>query len=186
MNIILVLILSLSAHAFEAKYDFSEYGDAEKANSFLSFHLDTKKLGLFKSSVTGFVKKFEANGDWKNGQLKNATVSFAAKDVSTDLYARDDKMWNYCFDFKKFEKISLSIKEAQLKDGETVKVMAQMQIRGKMKEVPLEMTMKMNNGKEVVTGSGELSIKGLEIPDPSIGVASVEDLIHVNFRIEAQ
>ena len=59
MKAFLVLfLLAAPAHAFEASGKADDFSAAENAKSYLRFKLNTKKLGLFKSEVTGFVRKF--------------------------------------------------------------------------------------------------------------------------------
>ena len=181
----LTLFFATLAFPFEASFDFKDFASANQAESYLRFHLDTKKLGLFSSTVEGLAKKFTATAEMDGGLVKSAVVSFLAKDLSTDLYARDDQMWNLCLDYKKFEKVEIRIGSAKLTETPT-EVEGRMNIRGKEKPIKIRLGMKRSGDFTVVEGTANLSFKDLEIPDPSIGIANVYDPIQVKFRIEGK
>lgn len=180
----LLFTLATPAFAFETQLAAPDYDTAEKAASYLRFTLNTKKMGIFKSKVTGYAKKFQARGKIEGLKLRDAAVTFPVRELDTDLYARNDQMWNYCLGYKENPEVKITLPALAFGEGKAQTVSAVINTRGKDHPLPLEIKLEKKNGRWVASGSGHASFAQLEIPDPSIGVASVDGDIMIEFSLE--
>lgn len=180
-----IALLSFSAKSKTYFFESDNFEKAELADSFLNFRIKSTKVGLFSSTVAGFVKSFKAQADFTPNKksLKGITLTFNPKDMDTGNQDRDEKLHNFCFEAEKYPIVSIHI-PSKINLGETLrKVPALMTVRGKTKNIFLDLRIVKSNGKVTAFGSSRLSLSALEIPDPSITVASVDDKIHVDFNI---
>jgi polyisoprenoid-binding protein YceI len=178
---ILLLLLTTLANAFSIDGDFPDFDSAKNSKNFFKFEIEAKKLGLFSSTIEGYAKKFQASATIKGAKIEKASVRIPAKHISTDLYARDDQMWNFCFEEKSYPEIRIDLEDTQIDPGAEKVVLAKMQIRGKIK--PIKVNLKRSTSGETYLGETDLAFSQLEIPDPSIGIANVKDSIKVRFQL---
>jgi polyisoprenoid-binding protein YceI len=181
----LFLLFAKICLALTIQQSVTEFDQAAQSKNFVKFAIQAKKLGLFSSTVVGYAKAFTVTGKVKGDKIDLATIVVPVKQISTDLYARDDQMWNFCFAEKSHPEIRVEIKDLSLKAGEEKMVPGKMWIRGKEKEIQLKVKNTSTETSSTYEGSAELSFSQLEIPDPSIGVASVKDSISVSFSFQA-
>ncbi len=171
-------------YAFTLTRGETNFEQAAKSANFIRFQIDSKKLGLFSSSFEGYAKQFTVTAKVKGDTVEKATLVIPVKQISTDLYARDDQMWNFCFEEKTYPEIKVEITNQVLAKGQEKLVPAKVTIRGKEKEVQVSLKNSSDSKKVRYEGTTHLSFSLLEIPDPSIGVASVKDAIDVTFAFE--
>lgn len=186
-----VVFFECIGQARTVEFDFVNYEGASKATSFLRFDMSSTKLGLITTSFQGFVKKFAVKGDVKGEKIvSGATVEFAVRDLDTDIDGRNEKLWNQCLDQEHHGQIKLALEGEIPIDGVDVDLPGQIYLRGYSKPIVVKIrATRRGNNLEVVL-STKLSIKELNIPDPSIVVASVKDEIAVfgqmSFEIAGQ
>ena len=105
-------------------------------------------------------------------------------DLDTDVDSRNEKMWNYCLDSKNNSRIRITVLDNIALNGETQTHSATLFIRGKEKPISLKIKAEqISTGDLIIDLNGDLSLKALEIPDPSIVVASVKDEIKLESHL---
>lgn len=175
-----ILFVSVGAFAKTQTYTATSYKEAQKAKSFIRFDMASTKLGLVTTSFQGYTKQFILEGEIQQNQLaQGAHVEFSVKDLDTDNGSRNEKMWDQILDYKNHPKIRLVIGKELPIDGESKSLPVSISLRGKEKSIMLTGKAQRTSQGIEFDFSGELSIKGLEIPDPSIVIASVRDSIKV-------
>lgn len=186
MKLILFLIfcpLSLWAGSLSSSNSFENFNDAKKSESYLKFVVESTKVGLFSSDVDGYVKKFTAKVDEDKNQLSNMVVEFPVDSMDTDSESRDEKLHNLCMEKTSFPTFKITIKGPLKIEGKKQIVDAILTVRGKEKIAPISLTLSENEGQIQAMGKSVLSLKELEIPDPSIAVAKLSDDIKIEFKI---
>lgn len=182
-QLLIVLTIYLWSGGLFAKtqnFKSASYKEAKQSESFIRFDMTSTKLGIITTSFDGYVKQFTLDGDLQQDSLaEGARVEFSVADLDTNTESRNEKMWNHCLDTKNHPKIHLVLNKGLPLGRETSVIPAMIFIRGY--EKPLVLTGK---GQKTTKGvefdfSGDLSIKDLGIPDPSIVIASVRDNIKV-------
>lgn len=168
-------------------YIHKNYSSAEKSQSFLKFIGQSKKLGFISASFTGHAKKFFIKAKFQDGVFSQVEVSFPVLEIDTDNSIRNDKMHQETLGYLEKKSFSHKIQvflESPIKAGTGQReVPAMMVIRGKQKKISVNLEVKKRGDEYLVSGESSLSIKFLELPDPSIAVATVLDTITVKFFI---
>ena len=163
-------------------YKFGSYEDAKKSNEFIKFDMDSTKLGIITTTFSGFVKDFTISANKERSVLKDLKVVFEVKKMDTDIDARNEKMWNLCLDHKNFSNIIVSFKsEIQRENSEFMAIPATINIRGTEKDFLVNIKTHKENNKVILQGNALVKLSELNIPDPSIFVASVSDLVKISF-----
>lgn len=176
-----IFLISQSLRAEDLKFDFKNYDEAQKAQDFVRFDMKSTKLGLLTTSFTGFVKSFTAKGDLKSTGIENASVEWTAESMDTDIDGRNEKMWELCLDYKNHPTLKLIFDEP-ISFGEN-EIKAHINVRGVDKPVTVAVKALKTDAGVFAEGKAKLSIRALELPDPSIAIASVKDEIVVSFKI---
>ncbi len=180
-------LMTLGLHAKTVQYRYENFKQAKTAESFLHFEMKSVKAGLFTTKFTGVVKKFSAAGDATDEVIQaGSLVEFEVKYLDTDVDGRNEKMWEHCLDFKNHPKIKVTFSDAIPLDGESHTIRSTLTIRGKTKNASFNVKAKKKNDAFVVDLVGQLSIKDLEIPDPSIVIAYVKDQIQVSGHLQIE
>lgn len=188
-NIPLLLFTSVAflfpKFSWAESYDYSStnYSDAKKSESYLKFEMASTKVGLFTTHFTGYAKKFSVSGNKKQNLVSDATVEFNVDQLDTDTDGRNEKMWNHCLDISHHPKVSIKLKESISIDGVERSIPAIINLRGEDHAIQLVVKATKEENKLLVDIKGELSIKELNIPDPSIAIASVRDAIDISAHI---
>ncbi len=179
--IILLLCLGFSNHTFAKTLTLqnSSYEIAEKSANFIRFDMKSTKIGLITTSFTGFVKNAKIDYEESPTAYKNIAVSFLGRDLDTNISGRNEKMWSLCLETEKHSQIVLKIPEIS-KVTAPFKVAAEITVRGKTYPIQIEVG---EVSEQIISGQADLSLKGLDIPDPSILVAKVKDLIQIRFHL---
>ncbi len=175
---------SLPAQAFSVKQASEKFDEAAKAKSFLKFTIPTKKMGLFRSEVTGYATKFSATAKIDKGSATDISIELPVRGLDTDLYARNDQMWNACLAQKEHPVLKLTFPSLKFEEGKEVKAAGTLSVRGKQKPFEAAFTLEKKDKRWVAFGKATTSFEALEIPDPSIGVASVDGPIQMEFFLE--
>lgn len=158
---------------------FETYKAAEKADSFIRFDMKSSKIGLFTTSFTGFVKRFNIEYEESKDKFSNIIIRFNVTDIDTDTSGRNEKLWTYCLDKDNHPIITVSLPIIK-KSESSQNVSGKLNLRGEEHDINLSIT---SASDKSIVGSAELSLKTLKIPDPSILVAHVKDEIKISFHL---
>jgi polyisoprenoid-binding protein YceI len=177
-----------SEKSYSQNYSQTSYAEAAKSENFVRFDMKSTKFGLVTTSFSGFAKKFSVSGTVTgNGsvdKISNAKLSFNVSDMDTDVDSRNEKMWNLCFSYKEHPTIEITLDTPiDINQNDQI-VTAQLSLRGYSK--PIKVTLNATtegSGGYFVEGESDVSLKSLEIPDPSIVIAKVKDEIHLQFKV---
>lgn len=185
LSFIAPFLLSAVLHAQDLqnlKFQSEDFDHAAKAESYLRFDMKSTKMGLLTTSFSGYVKSFDLSYKQEADAFQNVTIRFQAQSLDTDVGARNTKMWELCFDYKTHPEIILSFPgPIRMSDNQAL---GTIRVRGVEKPIQISFrTVRENNIVQSIEGTAMLSLKGLELPDPSILVAKVKDEIQVSFRI---
>ena len=186
MKLFLITILfcaSAFAGEFSKDFSFKDFNEAKGADSYLKFTVESTKVGLFSSDVDGYVMSFKAVASENKNELKKLVVSFPANSMNTDHESRDEKLHNLCMGAQDFPEIKVSIEGPLKVTGEKQVVDATFNIRGKNKTSPISLIIKREGKQIYAEGKTVLSLKEMEIPDPSIAVAKLSDDIRIEFKL---
>lgn len=189
MKYILLLLIStnLLAKTVQGNFSYKSFAEAEGANNQLEFIVESTKVGIFSSDVNGYVKSFSYSADYnaKSSLMKNMKIIFETAQMDTDGEDRDFKLHNLCMEVKKYPKLEILVpKILFIKNVREQNLEGIAKIRGKDKKIKINI--KVTQGANIlrVTGSSVWSLKEMEIPDPSIAVATLSDEIRVNFKFD--
>lgn len=179
---VLLLLVSFKIYSAEVakEFNYPSYESALKADNRISFTLESTKLGLITSKVVGVAKKFELKFNKETYTLSQVELSLDPKKFDTDNSPRDSKMYEQTLTVINFPKISIFIPQSITLPLNQTEVDAQINIRGKIHPIKIKMTAAMNENELKVKFDSILGIKELEIPDPSIAIASVKNEITID------
>ncbi len=178
--------------------NFENFTEAHKAyegelvplSEGLSFMVTSTKIGLFSSQVSGLVKNYKAQGLLTQESVEGMEVIFPILSMDTDQESRDKKLHELCLGSPQFMDIKIMIQgpvKISPTEANEEEVMGVIFIRGKEKNIKLKIKIFKStlNNEAWLRSEGQtiLSLKELEIPDPSILVAKVSDEIQVKFKI---
>jgi len=183
MKILLSFLLTFSVYAIEKNVTYASYEEALKGQDVISFDMESTKAGIITTGFSGVAKSFSVDYERVGSTFKNVTITVLVSSLDTDIDGRNEKMHELCFDFKNHEKIIVRLKaNYQLGDSNIQK--GSILIRGKWFDIDLLINSKIEGDKVSISGTGSLSLKALAIPDPSIWIASVRDLVELNFKVK--
>lgn len=179
--------------------NFENFTEAQKGHEGISsplseglaFTVVSTKIGIFSSRVLGLVKNYESKAQYKKDKLENMNIVFPIQSMDSDSESRNKKLHELCLGFPEFTNIEVKAKGPLLisatESGEEEEIDGTILIRGKEKNIKLKIKIYKTtlNNESWLRAEGEsiLSIKELEIPDPSIAIAKVSDEIEVKFKI---
>ena len=124
--------------------------------------------------------------NWNGEEFANTSLNIKVADMDTDNSARDRKMNEETFSSDKFTDLVVQI-GGPLNAGIHKNVPGLLTVRGKIKEITLNLEIIVSKDKDyVIKGDTKMSIKRLELPDPSIFIASVRDRVDLNFQIKGK
>jgi polyisoprenoid-binding protein YceI len=183
----LALLLQPAGQAFalplRSEYRAVDYSHAASAPSYIRFHMVDTKLGLLTMSFDGYVKAFALIADVQGDQAEGVRLHFPVRALDTDVGLRNRKMFDYCLAADQHPTIQVALQGPVQLDGSTHSVPALLTVRGKGHPVQVQVSIAEQGGSFVVQGSTTLSLSSLEIPDPSIPIATVHDAFDVQFRL---
>lgn len=183
-------LLSFSLFALEGKIQYDSFEKAKKSgDNQLKFIVTSTKVGLFSSDVDGYVKNYSYRADYdeKNHILRNMVITIQTAAMDTDGEGRDEKLHNLCLSHKDYPTIEVKLLGSLYLESKRPSMMkGEVLIRGKKKPFSMEVENGFDDKGFFVKGKTTWSLKGMEIPDPSIAVAKLSDdiRIHFSFRHE--
>jgi len=180
----LICLISLHVHgkSVTREFNFGSFQEARKAPSVLKFEIISTAV-LFSHTVHGYAKSFSITGDLKDKTVANVVVTFKAKSLDTENESRDIKLHEFCLDYEKYPEVSVKIAGPLAIDGSKKSVDAVMLIRGKEKKIPVDIKVSREKNGLYVEGGTVVTYPYLEIPDPSIFVATLDKDIKITFKI---
>jgi hypothetical protein len=179
----LFLSLNVPAKELARKIFSASYEQAEASGEYIKFLMKSTKLGMFTTDFTGFSKDFTVTGDVGDSSVKNAIVMVEVRSIDTDGDDRNEKMYDKCFSANQFPKIVVKIQDDISFDVDK-EYSAIANVRGKDFPVKIKIKSQKTANGVSVSGTSRWSIKGMQIPDPSIAIASVHDEIDLSFNFE--
>lgn len=179
----LLLIFNAPLKAEEVHYQFNNYDEAKKSDNYVMFESASTKLGFITTIFNGYAKKIKINYDLKDKKISHLETTIEAQDLDTDNSSRNNKMFNTTLEIEKYPVIKVVINETvSLTEGEHVAEM-QFFIKDKQVSKQVHFLVEEKNGKYLIHGSTLLSLKELGLPDPSIVIATVRDILDLKFSI---
>lgn len=185
------IFYSSSSLAINFTYKTNSYKQASTQDQFLKFTGSSTKLGFITTSFDGFAREFQVDYELKNTATDNAINSLAitipVQALDTDNSSRDEKLHDFCLNAKEFKHIKAQTTETiSLQEVKNQQTTLALTIKDKILKIPaLYSVIRMEKGFEI-SFSTEFSIKESSIPDPSIAIAKVKDLIKIEGRIKLQ
>lgn len=185
MRALIALLIMLTSFSLLAEskinLNYTSYEEAKKGSSFVVFNMESTKAGMITTSFDGVVKEATISYKKTKGSFKDIVIRIKATSLDTDNDSRNDKMYDKCLSVSKFPTIEVSIPgQVKLDNLNDAKI----SIRGKIHSIKVRLS--FDKKSQEVSGSADLSLKSLQIPDPSIWIASVRDKIEVKFKIIAK
>ena len=177
------LILSQISFAADQHFEWADYEQAEKSETYLRFSGRSVKVGLLGSTFYGYVKSFDIHSDVHSDSFSHTQVEFKVVDLDTDNSARNEKMWQKCLAQSEHPVIKISISDPILKNKKDQIVHGTIQLRGAEHPIELKMGTEENETSYQVHGQTQISIQETKIPDPSILVAKLDDTIKIDFHL---
>lgn len=186
--LIFIFIFSFQISAKEVRGHFTtkDFDSGIKNTNKLTFEGESTKMGLITTKWNGVVKDFSVKFEEDGKTVKEIEIVFPITSMDTDNDSRNEKMQNICLGAPEYKDIRVKIPGPIILDGKENIYPGSILIRGKDKPVDVKLTANQVGEKIIATGSAQLSFKNLEIPDPSIFVAKVSDVITVIFAIEIE
>ncbi|MCB0347334.1 MAG: YceI family protein [Bdellovibrionales bacterium] len=175
--IFLLFNLAFSA-GMNIDWKHNSFKEAMESESKIEFHMKSKKAGLVTTSFEGVAKEVSISFNETKDTYTDIKISIASNGLDTDVDGRNEKMWDLCLSADTYKSIVVSLPKV-LKDSEPQKVEGEITIRDK--SYPVDVSVVVN--EQGLEGDSTLSLKGLDIPDPSIWIASVLDPIAIKFKI---
>ncbi len=178
-----LFLMHFSVYSKTDSFQYSSYEAAMKASSRIVFNMESTKAALITTSFSGVSKSFSLDYLREKSVLKNVTIFVDTNLLDTDNSSRDEKMRELCFESEKFPQLIVKLKNDYIigSSGDTA---AQIKIRDKWYPITLNLETVSKEGIVQVKGKTSLSLKGLNIPDPSIWIASVRDTVELDFLLE--
>jgi polyisoprenoid-binding protein YceI len=157
----------------------NQFSEAKKAKNYLKFKNSSKQFGFINHEYEGYALDFKIQFQINKDQFTDLKVEIPVNSLDTDNSDRNKKMRDFCFESNNYPYLTItSNSPIKFSDQEQI-IEAKINVRGT--EKPIQISLKAE-AKEMI-GNAKLSFKALEIPDPSIAIASIQDDIFVDFKI---
>jgi len=183
--LLIILLAGPWARAHTINYSFSSFDEAKTSPNFIQFKMASTKVGLFTSHFDGYAKKFSINYELEGGSVKTARITLPIEQFDTDDDGRNETMRGDCLNAKKFPDVTILIADPIPLDGKEHPITAIMNLRGYDKPILINVKAVRDGRKIKAEITGQISLKNLEIPDPSILVAKLRDQIDLKAQLEA-
>jgi len=182
---IAALILSLSLHSkvYDQQFGTDNFYRAKTSLNFIKFDIEGTRAKVFPADVLGMAKRFSIKINIKKNIVNSAEVRFKVEDLDTDLAVRNKKLRNFCFNYEKYPEVTIKAKNYFRLKAKSQNVKAVMTIKGRKKPIMLKLNSYKNGKKLYLKGSSELSLKELEIPDPSTFFNKISDKVNISFSV---
>lgn len=180
---ILLFIFVSNIFAKEVVVEHKSYDEALKSNNKIVFDMESTKAGIITTGFSGVVKSFKLNYDIEQDKIKNVKVHFFVANLDTDIDARNEKMLDLCLSANKFPVISVELGDLIIGQNS---IESLIEVRGEKHPIKFEIDVERKKGFFKVKFKSQVSLKGLKIPDPSIFIASVRDLVEIFGELEVK
>lgn len=183
---IFALLGNLNATEIQGQKVYPNFDKAKESGD-LTWIVESTKVGIFSSDVDGYVLNYQysANYDEKNNILRNMVLRFPIKHMNSDNDTRDEKLHNLCLNEAKFKEIVVKIPGPLFLNQKSAKdYSGSVLIRGKEKPFTISLSPKIEKDLFQISGETTWSLKEMEIPDPSIAVATLSDEIRIKINIK--
>lgn len=189
LQLALVAILLLSCNAIIAEtFKTQSFDAAKKESQYLKFTGTSTKFGFVSTDFDGYAKEFSIEttiGKKENQpQLIKAKIDIVATSLDTDNSSRNEKLHTKCLNAEIYKNITAELIEPVLLNESTdQKANLKLTVRDTTMTIPsIYSIKKIENGFEIEFTT-QFSFKEAHIPDPSIAIAKVEDLIKLSGKI---
>ena len=183
LSFLLGLCLSVSGQNFSKEYSVADFASAEKSADQVYFVLKTTTGFFFSGEVTGYALKFKLDADVNGEVAENPVISFKVVDFNTDNGSRDERMWDEILDKNVSDSVTVKLTDPlRLDETGEQRLPGTINIRGKDKDFSLAVKVSGNGDSYLVEGSSEVSLETLEVPSPSIAIATVDDKVDLGFK----
>lgn len=180
---ILLFTFFLHAGEWQSTIKRDSFAAAKNNSEYIRFEVFSTKVGIFTTRVPGYVLAGEASAELDRDQVSAMKLRIKAASLDTDGEDRDEKLHHFCLEATKYPEIIVNI-DGPLALGKDALMPAAMEIRGKKKTIKVQLQVEKVGEELLASGEAKLSVSGLEIPDPSIAVAKLEDKINIFFKLK--
>ncbi|WP_419172445.1 YceI family protein [Halobacteriovorax sp.] len=174
----MTILFFQSLYAKELSLNYNDYDSAHSGDKKIIFHMESTKAGLITTSFDGVVKEGSIVYKEEKGQYRDVVIRIKAMSLDTDNDARNEKMYEETLAVKKYPEIIVSLNGPIKFNQENIAII---KIRGQEYPIKIFMRESHNEKQTLISGHSNVSIKALKIPDPSIWIASVRDLVEIKF-----
>ena len=173
----MTLFSFISVHAEDFYFQSKNYKEASGQTTYLKFDMESTKFGLMTTGFTGYVKEFIVSANVNSDKFTDAKINFNIKNMDTDVDGRNSKMWETCFDYEKYPTIVVDVIGEVVISADWKDYPATIDVRGKKHNISVKIKSSKDAGQIKLDVESTVSIKALDIPDPSIVIATVRDTI---------
>ena len=178
-----LVCFSFHSMAAEMSYHFGNYDEARKSKSFIKFESTSTKLGFITTSFDGYAKDIKITYTQSDDQISALMVMIPVKSLDTDINSRNDKMSSEVLEAEKYPNLLVTISEnIPLTPGEHTANMI-FTIKDKKLTKAVQYNVLVVDGKKSISGSTNLGLKEMGLPDPSIAIAKVRDRFDLTFAV---
>ena len=178
-----ILMLFQVVIAKEISVEYQSYDEALNGKNIIVFDMESTKAGIITTAFKGVVKSFKMNFDLTDKVIKNSELYFFVANMDTDNNSRNEKMHDLCFSSATFPDISVEL--GDIPYGVST-LNGKISLRGKEYPILVNVDVSRIQEKVIVKFKSEVSLKKLNIPDPSIFIASVRDLVELSGSVEIE
>ena len=164
------------------RFDFKNFEAAKDSSHNIRFEVFSTKVGIFTSRVPGYVLQANAEAVRDGVKLTDMKIVMQASSLNTDSEARDEKLHQLCLETESYPQIEVNL-PGPVQIGSEGSFAGTIVIRGKTKPIQVKMKLSEHEGVVYASGESELGVKELEIPDPSIAIATLENKINIIFKL---
>lgn len=185
-NLVLTLAISLNIYADIIKTE--NFETAKKESQFLKFTGTSTKFGFVSTDFDGYAKEFTVISNIDSTsvphRLTNVKIDIIAASLDTDISSRNDKLHKKCLNIETYKNIVAELTEpVLLVENTDQKTNLKLTIRNTTLNIPTTYSIrKIDTGYEIEF-STQFSFKDAQIPDPSIAIAKLDDIIKISGKI---
>ena len=180
---IVLVSLPVMSKEWTQKIDRTSFEAAKNSSDYIRFEVFSTKVGIFTSRIPGYVLSAQASAQVSDNAVSQMEIKMKSSSLNTDSDSRDEKLHELCLSVKDFPDIKVLI-EQNIVIGEEVNVPAKIFIRSKTKNIQVKLKTMREGNTLFATGEATLGLKELEIPDPSIAIAKLENKINIIFKLQ--
>lgn len=190
-NLLLVflIIMAFSNSVLGDTFKTENFDTAKKESQYLKFTGTSTKFGFVSTEFDGYAKEFNIVSTVENTggalRLSKAKIDIVATSLDTDNSSRNEKLHSKCLSAETYKHITAELTEPVLLNESTdQKTNLKLTIRDTTITIPSIYSVKKNENGFEIEFSTQFSFKEAHIPDPSIAIAKVEDLIKISGKFK--